>query len=268
MIETTKRSAIQDIADKLHDAHRLGVPCAPVRDLLPDGALDLAYAAQEVNTRRRLDAGRRLVGRKIGLTSLAVQRQLGVDQPDYGMLFDDMSIPDGWEISRKQLIQPKVEAEVAFVLERDLDQERITIADVIRAVAFALPAIEVVDSRIADWKIGILDTIADNASSGLYVLGAAPRKLEALDLRSAGMAMETGGEQVSTGSGAACLGDPLSAVLWLAKTMARTGRPLKEGDTVLSGALGPMVAVKWGNIFEARIEGLGSVRAAFAGEMA
>jgi 2-keto-4-pentenoate hydratase len=244
----------------------LGSPCAPIRDLLPEGALDLAYAAQEINTRRGLEKGRRLVGRKIGLTSLAVQKQLGVDQPDYGMLFDDMAVPDGWEMSRKQLIQPKVEAEVAFVLDRDLEQERITIADVIRAVAFALPAIEVVDSRIADWKIGILDTIADNASSGLYVLGATPKKLEALDLRGAGMVMESAGEPVSVGAGAACLGDPLTAMLWLAKTMARVGRPLKAGDTVLSGALGPMAAVKWGDVFEARIEGLGSVRAAFAKE--
>ncbi len=260
------QTAVQKVAGALYEASRTGAPCAPVREFLPEGALDLAYAAQEVNTKRGLESGRRLVGRKIGLTSLAVQKQLGVDQPDYGMLFDDMAIPDGWEIGRKQLIQPKVEAEVAFVLDRDLDQERLTIADVLRAVAFALPAIEVVDSRIADWKIGILDTIADNASSGLYVLGATPKKLDALELRAAGMVMESAGEPVSVGAGAACLGDPLSAMLWLARTMARVGRPLRAGDTVLSGALGPMATVKWGDVFEARIEGLGSVRAAFAKE--
>jgi 2-keto-4-pentenoate hydratase len=179
-----------------------------------------------------------------------------------------MAIPDGWEIRRKQLIQPKVEAEVAFVIGRDLDQERITIADVIRSIEFALPAIEVVDSRIADWKIGILDTIADNASSGLYVLGATPKKLKDLDLRLAGMVMESAGEPISVGAGSACLGNPLAAVLWLAKTMARVGRPLLEGDTVMSGALGPMVGVKWGDVVEARIAGLGSVRAAFAKEQA
>ncbi len=260
--------SVQQVADRIYEAQRLGEPCAPVRELLPEGALDLAYAAQEINTGRGLAAGRRLVGRKIGLTSVAVQKQLGVDQPDYGMLFDDMAIPDGWEIGRHQLIQPKVEAEVAFVLERDLDQERITIADVLCAIAFALPAIEVVDSRIADWKIGILDTIADNASSGLYVLGGTPRKLDQLDLRMAGMVMESGGEPISVGIGAACLGDPLSAVLWLAKTMARVGRPLQAGDTVMSGALGPMVAVQWGDVVEARIAGLGSVRAAFGKEQA
>lgn len=260
--------AITKVADTLSEAQRTGRPCPPVRDYLPEGALDMAYAAQEANTSRALAAGRRLVGRKIGLTSLAVQKQLGVDQPDYGMLFDDMAVPDGWEISRDQLIQPKVEAEVAFVLERDLDEERLTIADVLRAVAFALPAIEVVDSRIADWKIGILDTIADNASSGLYVLGNAPRKLDGLDLRTAGMVIESQGEPVSVGAGAACLGDPLSAVLWLARTMARVGRPLKAGDTVLSGALGPMAPVTWGDVFEARIAGLGSVRAAFGKDQA
>ncbi|MFG1394262.1 2-keto-4-pentenoate hydratase [Xanthobacter agilis] len=254
---------VSKVAETLFEASRTGVPCAPVKDLLPAGALDLAYAAQEINTARGLAAGRRLVGRKIGLTSVAVQRQLGVDQPDYGMLFDDMAVPDGWEIAPGRLLQPKVEAEVAFVMERDLDEERLTIADVLRAIAFALPAIEVVDSRIADWKIGILDTIADNASSGLYVLGACPKTLDGLDLRAMGMVMETGGEPVSVGAGAACLGDPLSAVLWLAKTMARVGRPLKAGDTVLSGALGPMAPVTRGDVFEARIEGLGSVRAAF-----
>ena len=167
-------------------------------------------------------------------------------------------------MSASRLIQPKVEAEIAFVIGRDLDDERLTIADILRAMEFALPAIEIVNSRIADWKIGLLDTIADNASSGLYVLGASPKKLEGLDLRLAGMVMEHSGEPVSVGVGAACLGDPLSAMLWLAKTMARVGRPLKAGDTVLSGALGPMVTVTWGGVYEARIEGLGSVRAAFA----
>jgi 2-keto-4-pentenoate hydratase len=252
------------IADKLRTAAQYREPIPPVRDLLPAGAIDLAYAAQEINTECKLAEGRRLVGRKIGLTSAAVQRQLGVDQPDYGMLFDDMAILDGWDVQRNRLIQPKVEAEVAFVIGRDLDDERLTIADILRATEFALPAIEIVDSRIVDWKIGLLDTIADNASSGLYVLGASPKKLEGLDLRLAGMTMEYLGEPVSVGAGAACLGDPLSAMLWLAKTMARVGRPLKAGDTVLSGALGPMVTVTWGGVYEARIEGLGSVRAAFA----
>ncbi len=252
------------VADAILGAYATRRPVPPVREMLPEGAIDQAYAAQEFNTERWLAEGRKLVGRKIGLTSLAVQRQLGVSQPDYGMLFSDMAVPDGWDVAADQLIQPKVEAEIAFVIGRDLDDEHLTMADILRAVEFALPAIEIVDSRIADWKIGILDTIADNASSGLYVLGAQPKTLAGLDLRMAGMVMEHMGEPVSVGAGAACLGDPLSATLWLANTMARAGRPLKAGDTVLSGALGPMVSVKRGGVYEARIEGLGSVRAAFA----
>ncbi len=255
---------VKKVGDLLNEASKRRAPIAPVREYLAVGGIAAAYAAQEVNTERALSAGRRLVGRKIGLTSLAVQKQLGVDQPDYGLLFHDMAVPDGWDVPADKLIQPKVEAEVAFLIGRDLDGDRLTIADVIRAVEFALPAIEIVDSRIVDWKIGILDTIADNASSGLYVLGAQPKTLAGLDLRMAGMVMEHMGEPVSVGAGAACLGDPLSATLWLANTMARAGRPLKAGDTVLSGALGPMVSVKRGGVYEARIEGLGSVRAAFA----
>ena len=260
----TANQAVVDAAEQLYQAALSGKPVAPIRDLLVDGTVETAYAVQEINTQRALANGRRLIGRKIGLTSLAVQKQLGVNQPDYGMLFADMAVPDGWEMTRSQLIQPKVEAEVAFVLGRDLTAEHLTIADVVLAVEYAVAAIEVVDSRIADWKIGILDTIADNASSGLYVLGNDPRRLTDVDLRLCGMVMELRGEPISTGAGAACLGHPLNSVLWLAQTMARNGRPLLAGDTVLSGALGPMAPVVWGDVVEARIEGLGSVRAAFA----
>ncbi|PWC37982.1 2-keto-4-pentenoate hydratase [Azospirillum sp. TSO35-2] len=255
-------------ADRLLAAQSAGTPCPPLDDLLAAGDLAAAYAVQEVNTRRALERGRVLAGRKIGLTAPAVQRQLGVDQPDYGMLFADMAVPDGIEIARSRLIQPKVEAEVAFILGRDLASEHITVADVIRAVDFALPAIEMVDSRVRDWKIAITDTIADNASSGLYVLGGPPRRLDGLDLHGCAMEMTSGDTLLSAGRGSACLGHPLNAVLWLARTMARAGRPLKAGDTVLSGALGPMVPVQWGSVVEARIAGLGSVRAAFAADSA
>jgi len=256
----------EDFAGRINDAWRSRQPIAPIREHFAEGDTEAAYAVQNVNTTRWEAEGRRLVGRKIGLTSKAVQKQLGVDQPDYGMLFHDMEVPDGWEMTRSQLIQPKVEAEVAFVVGRDLTDERMTLAEVIRAVEFALPAIEVVDSRISDWKIGIIDTIADNASSGLYVLGSQPKLLKDIDLRLCGMVLECRGEPLSTGVGAACLGNPLNAMWWLARTMARAGRPLKAGDTVLSGALGPMVPVQWGEVMEARIAGLGSVRAAFAKE--
>ncbi|MFD4374866.1 2-keto-4-pentenoate hydratase [Streptomyces sp. NPDC058486] len=256
-------TAVTAAAARLEEAHRTGVPCAPVRDLLPPGDLDAAYAVQSLLTERRLAAGRRVTGWKIGLTSPAVQAQLGVDTPDFGVLLDDTAVPDGAEIPWGTVLQPKAEAEVALVLERDLGHERHTVADVIRAVAFALPAVEVVGSRIRDWDITAVDTVADNASSGAYVLGTRPVPLRALDLRTAGMVLERRGEPVSTGAGVACLGHPLHAAVWLADTLVRLGRPLRAGDTVLTGALGPMTAVEPGDVLEARIEGLGSVRAAF-----
>ncbi|MER7763983.1 fumarylacetoacetate hydrolase family protein [Streptomyces sp. NPDC097619] len=250
-------------AERLDRARRTGTPCAPVRDLLPAGDLDAAYAVQSLLTERRLTEGRRVTGWKAGLTSPAVQAQLGVGTPDFGALFDDTAVPDGADLPWGAVLQPKAEAEVALVLGHDLEHERHTVADLIRATAFALPAIEIVGSRIRDWDITAVDTIADNASSGAYVLGNRPVSLRDLDLRTAGMVLERRGEPVSTGVGAACLGHPLHAAVWLADTLVRLGRPLRAGDTLLTGALGPMTAVAPGDVLEARIEGLGSVRAAF-----
>lgn len=255
---------IQQAAERLRGAAASGKPVAPVRDLISSGGVDAAYAVQEVNTRHYLESGRRLVGRKIGLTSQAVQRQLGVGQPDYGMLFADMDVAEGIPISLDQVIQPKVEAEIAVVVGRDLPYPDLTTAEMIRAVEYVVPAIEIVDSRVANWDIRIWDTVADNASSGLFVLGAVPRKLDGLDLRECGMVMEVKGEPVSVGAGIACLGSPITASLWLARVMARVGRPLLEGDVILSGALGPMAGVNRGDVVEARINGVGMVRAAFA----
>lgn len=252
-------------AARLTAAQTSGIPCAPIRDLLEGAGVAEAYAVQEINTRAALAAGRRLSGRKIGLTAKAVQRQLGVDQPDYGMLYADMAIGDREEIAWASLMQPKVEAEIAFVLDRDLTSEQPTAAEVMRAVGYVVPAIEIVGSRIANWDIRIVDTVADNASSGLYVLGGPARRLDGLDLAMCGMVMERRGDPVSSGAGLACLGHPLNAVAWLARTMVACGRPLVAGDVVLSGALGPMVAVAPGDVFEARISGLGTVTAMFAG---
>lgn len=263
---TTSQDSIAQAAARLATAAQTGTPCAPVRDLLAANDLDAAYAVQEINTLKALADGRRLVGRKIGLTSKAVQAQLGVHQPDYGMLFADMAVAEGEDITRGAILQPKVEAEIAFVLGRDLTGEDVTVADLMGAIDYAVAAIEVVGSRIANWDIGILDTIADNASSGLYVLGTEPKRLQDVDLRLCGMVMERRGEPVSVGVGAACMGNPLTGALWLARVMSRVGRPLQAGDTILSGALGPMFAAVPGDVFEARIQGLGSVRAAFAKE--
>lgn len=249
-------------ADRLREAERSGKPCTPVRDVVATAAE--GYAVQEINTRLALSEGRRLVGRKIGLTNAAVRKQLGVDEPDFGMLFADMAYLDGLPVPTDRFLQPRAEAEVALVLGSDLVGGPFTVADVIRAVDFVLPAIEIVDSRIADWDITLADTIADNASSGAFVLGNTPLKLEGLDLRLAGMTMTKGGKEVSTGAGAACMGHPLNAAVWLADTLGGTDFPLRAGDIVLTGALGPVVPAVPGDVFEANIEGLGSVRAVFA----
>jgi 2-keto-4-pentenoate hydratase len=261
---TTDQTQIERAAALLAEAANSKVPIAPIRELLAAGDVEAAYAVQTINTQRALKAGRRLVGRKIGLTSAAVQKQLGVSQPDYGMLFADMARGDGDEIKLADVMQAKVEAEIAFVLERDLTEPMLTTADLFRAIAYAVPAIEIVGSRIAGWDIRITDTIADNASSGLYVLGSRPMRLADFEPRLCGMVMERAGDPVSVGAGLACLGSPVNAALWLANVMVKAGAPLRAGDTILSGALGPMAGVKAGDVFDVRIEGLGAVRAAFA----
>ncbi len=268
-VETNQ--SLHAIADALWRAHgsQPFVPVGPVRDAIEeiDGLpLENAYRVQQINIARQVAAGARRVGRKIGLTSRTVQVQLGVDTPDFGVLLDSMAYGDGAEMPFSRTHQPKVEAEIALVLERDLPYGRHTVADILRATAFAIPAIEVVGSRIEKWNIRLFDTVADNASSGLFVLGTKPVKLDALDLVNCGMLMERRGEQVSVGAGAACLGNPLNAAIWLADTMVRMGEPLQAGDVVLTGALGPMAAVAPGDVLTAKIEGLGEVRAVFSNQ--
>ncbi len=253
-------SSLEAAAEALWAASSSGVPCGPVRDVLGTTTdLEAAYAVQRINLERAIAGGRRVSGRKIGLTSAAVQEQLGVDQPDYGTLFVDMEVADGVDLDGSRLLQPRAEAEVALVLERDLDREEHSVVDVIDAVAYALPAIEVVDSRVAGWDITIVDTVADNASCGLYVLGTRPVPLAAVDLRTLAMTMRIDDEVVSTGTGAACLGHPLHAARWLADTMMGLGTPLRAGDCVMTGALGPMRPITPGAFIEADLGPLGTV---------
>jgi 2-keto-4-pentenoate hydratase len=255
---------INDAAERIWSVYHSRVPCTPVRDVIGAADVEQAYAVQETNTVRWLKAGRKLSGRKIGLTSKAVQQQLGVDQPDFGMLFADMICADGELLSVTRFMQPRVEAEVALVLDKPLGRERHSIEDIEKATAYAVAAIEIVDSRIAKWDIRLADTVADNASSGGYVLGSARKKLGEIDLVGCRMTMQRGRDVVSQGTGAACLGNPLNAAVWLADTMAKRGRPLGAGDVVLTGALGPMVAVAPGDEIATNIEGLGTVSARFA----
>ena len=261
-------TSIEELAALLATAEANRAPVPPIRETVTaSGSKDListAYAIQDLNVKRRVAAGGRVVGRKIGLTSLAVQKQLGVDSPDFGTLFADMAFGDAEEIPLVRTLQAKVEAEVALILERDLSFEKHTFADLIAATAYAVPAIEVVGSRIANWDIKLIDTVADNASSSLFVLGSRPVKLENVDLYKCAMSLRRADAEVSKGSGAACLGNPLNAAVWLADMMVRMGTPLKAGDVLMTGALGPMVLVNPGDRFEARIEGLGDVRAAFS----
>ncbi|WP_428331829.1 2-keto-4-pentenoate hydratase [Novosphingobium sp.] len=264
MIDTTlDPGAIAVAAAQLRGAHDTGRAIAPLRDTWPDAGIADAYAIQAVNSARWQTEGRVRVGAKIGLTAKAVQRQFGVDQPDFGLLFADMAVADGGAVATADLLQPRVEAEIAFVLARSPDITRLTTAELIGSIEWVMPAIEIVDSRIADWKIGIFDTVADNASSGLFVLGSEVRRVHQVDFRMCGMVLERNGDPVSFGAGAACLGNPLHALGWLARTMAANGAPLIAGDVILSGALGPMIAVTAGDRFETRIEGLGSVRVNF-----
>ncbi|AKM30244.1 2-keto-4-pentenoate hydratase [Pandoraea faecigallinarum] len=255
---------IQTLAHRLREAESSRRPVAPVRGEIALDDMASAYAVQQFNVDARVSSGERIVGRKIGLTSLAVQKQLGVDQPDFGALFASMAYGDSQPVPLATLIQPKVEAEIALVLERDLTHGKHTFADILRATAYAVAAIEVVDSRIEQWNIRFVDTVADNASSACFVLGSRPVKLSGIDLAACAMTLSRDGEVLSRGNGAACLGNPLNAAVWLADRMAQLGTPLRAGDVVLTGALGPMVPVAEAGTFVTEIEGMGSVRAVFA----
>lgn len=260
MIDSDSTDRIAGLARRLTDAYA-AAPISPIAGEIADVAQ--AYRVQLHQIEERLSAGRRIVGRKIGLTSPAVQAQLGVGEPDFGHLTDEMVFGDNAVLDHAGLRQPRIEAEVALILGADLDIPNATIADVIAATKYVLPALEVVASRIADWKIGILDTVADNASAGAVVLGGPVRRLDGLDLSGCGMVMTINGDIVSRGEGSDCLGSPLSAAAWLARTSFALGRPLRAGEVILTGALGPMRPVAPGDQVHAVIDGLGTVSVSF-----
>jgi 2-keto-4-pentenoate hydratase len=255
----------QDTARLLRHAYGHGA-IPPLRGRLEPNDGAGAYAVQHINTAFWQAKGRRIVGRKVGLTAKSVQAQLGVDQPDSGVLFDDMRIEDGGALPVGRVLQPKAEAEVALIMGRDVTNPDATADEVYAAVECALAAIEIVDSRIADWKITFADTVADNGSSAFFVLGRDRHALPGLDLYTCGMAMTVNGQIVSVGAGAACLGHPLNAAAWLARTLAASGAGLRAGDIVLTGALGPMAALRVGDVVRAQIGGLGSAGFAYTGD--
>lgn len=252
------RVEIAQLADSLYDARTRVSACEPLSARAPGLTIRDAYTVSDINLKRRIQQEKALlVGKKIGLTSRAVQKQLGVSEPDYGYLTSDMNVPMGESVPISRLLQPRVEGETAFVLKRELKGPGITVADVIRATDFVLPCIEIIDSRVKDWKIKIEDTVADNASSALFVLGTEPRLLRERELRLAGMALRVNGEVVSAGAGAACLDHPCLAVAWLANKLGEYGVSLRAGEVILSGAFGPVVPVQAGDHVEVEISGLG-----------
>jgi len=258
---------VVQLAARLRSAYQTGqIP--PLRDGLEPTDAAGAYAVQSENTAHWVSEGRRITGRKVGLTAKAVQIQLGVDQPDFGVLYADMAVTDGGDLLASKVLQPKAEAEVAIILAVDIDDIHASAETVAAAVGSVVAAIEIVDSRIADWKITFADTVADNGSSAFYVLGTEAKPLAGLDLWTCGMALEVNGEVVSLGAGVACLGHPLNAAAWLARTLAERGEPLRKGDIVLTGALGPMVTIHPGDHVKASIGGLGTVSFAYKDDRA
>jgi 2-keto-4-pentenoate hydratase len=255
---------IERFAGELYQAAIDRRPVEPLTGRAPDLTLADAYAIQTRVIDRRIAAGARAIGRKIGLTSRPMQQMLGVDEPDFGVLLDDMFVEDGDEIPLGSLLQPRVEAEVAFVMDRDLAGPGVTPAKALTAVAGVLPAVEVVDSRVADWRIKLVDTVADNASSGLLVVGGRMRRVEDLDLRLIGVVVSRNGEMIDTGAGAAALGNPARCVAWLANKLGSLGAGLVAGDVVLPGAVHKMVPVQPGDVFRAEFSRLGAVTARFS----
>ena len=257
------RPSIEQLGDELYAALAECRMVEPLTSRHAELTVEDAYVIQQRLTTRRLAAGEKIVGKKIGVTSQAVMNMLGVHQPDFGMLTDAMVCNEGEAIAARTLIQPKAEGEIAFLLKRDLEGPGVTAADVLAATEGVMACFEIVDSRIRDWKIRIQDTVADNASCGVFVLGDRLVDPRRVDLVTCGMVLEKNGEVVVTGAGAATMGSPLTAMAWLANTLGRLGVPLKAGEIVLSGALGAMVPVGAGDSLRVAVGGIGGCSVRF-----
>lgn len=251
------------VAQELLQAEMEAYQISKITDQNPDMIVEDAYAIQLENVSKKVAAGEKIIGLKVGLTSKAMQNLLGVNEPDYGHLTDKMLITEGDYCSIKELIQPKVEGELAFCLNKTLRGPGVTIADVYNATGWVVPAIEIVDSRIKDWKINLNDTIADNGSSARLVLGSHMTKIEDIDMRLIGMMLEKNGELLSTGTGAEVWGNPAAAVAWLANKLSEFDIELKEGNIILSGAVTAAVPAEAEDVFTVSFAGLGSVSVKF-----
>ncbi len=254
---------ITSLGDELYEAMIARRTVAPLTSRHPDIRVEDAYRIQQRMNARRIAAGEKVVGKKIGVTSKAVMNMLGVYQPDFGLLTDGMVYNEGQSIDMSSLIQPKAEGEIAFVMKRRLQGPGVSAADVLAATDGVMACFEIVDSRIENWKIRIQDTVADNASCGVFVLGDRIVDPADVDLGTCGMILEKNGEIVATGAGAAALGAPANAVAWLANTLGRLGLALEAGEVVLSGSLAIMVPVAAGDNLRVTIGGVGGCSVRF-----
>jgi len=253
-----KEKEIDAIADELYEAEKSCKPVDAIVGRYQDVGTEDAYKIQMKNVERRIDAGERVVGKKIGLTSLSMQKLLGVFEPDYGHIFENMLITDN-RLSMSKVISPKVEGEIAFIMGEDIAGPGVTPTDVIRATDFLMPSIEVIDSRVRDWKIKIEDTISDNASSACIVLGNRFLDLDEVDMLATGMVLVKNGDIVSTGAAGAVMNNPVYAVTWLINKLAEFGVSVKEGEIILSGSLIAAVDVEEGDVVEVIFDRLGKV---------
>ncbi len=257
------KNLITQLGDELYGALVSRQVLEPLTSRHPEITIEDAYHIQQRMIARRLDKGEKIVGKKIGVTSAAVMNLLGVRQPDFGYMLDGMIYNEGESIPIGTLIQPKAEGEIAFMMKKDLSGPGVTAADVLAATEGVMACFEIVDSRIRDWKIKIQDTVADNASCGVFVLGDRLVDPREVDLATCGMVLEKNGDIACTGAGAATLGNPVNAMVWLANTLGRLGIPLKAGEVVLSGSLGPMIPVQAGDSLRVTIGGIGGCSVRF-----
>jgi len=254
---------INTLASELLEAEATKVAIAPFTERYSEITVTDAYHVQLQVVKQKLEAGRHIIGKKVGLTSKAMQTMLNVNEPDYGHLLDDMEVQDQSIVKANEMIAPRIEAEIGFILDRDLKGPDVTFLDVLLATKYIVPTLEIIDSRIADWKIKLIDTVADNGSSAKVVIGKKKTSIDNIDLRDLGMILFKNGEQVATGAGAAALGHPAHAIAWLANKLSEFDISLKAGEIILPGALSGAVQVKAGDHIEARFGSIGSVSVAF-----
>ncbi len=257
------QTTVAALAKALFEAEKTRNPIAPLTATHPEMTLEDAYAIQMANVAARTAAGAKVIGKKVGLTSKAMQEGLGVNEPDFGHLFSDSVHDEGTPIPLSSLVQPKIEAELAFIMGEEIRGPGVTTADILRCTAAVVPSFEIIGSRIRKWEIRIEDTVADNASGSGVLLGSRLMPVDAVNLKYVGLVLEKNGALLATAAGAAIMGHPARSVAWLANALGRMGTSLQKGEIVLSGSFTQAFPVDAGDVFTATFGGLGSVSIAF-----